>query len=296
MKDLSFIPDITSYTVVKQLVDGCSGDDKYLIEKNSSYFLLRVGAKTGSDNSRKEYERLKKYVGKDINTHIPVCFGTTESSFYSIVSWVNGMPVMDIIKQDLTKNYCELGEAVGRELRKLHNASISEKQTDWNIELKNKATLFLDYYRKMDIEFPNSEKATEYINHNLNIVLKHEQVILHGDFHWNNVVADDNGRIGIIDFSGVNIGDPWYEFGGILWALEYSESFSNGQIDGYFNGQPPMDFWRIFKLYVALYAFEHLAYCNGTYEDRWQRISNASRMLSIFGEGFDLEIPNFRKY
>ena len=33
MKDISFIPDITSYTVVKQLAEGYSGDDKYLIEK-----------------------------------------------------------------------------------------------------------------------------------------------------------------------------------------------------------------------------------------------------------------------
>ena len=110
----------------------------------------------------------------------------------------------------------------------------------------------------MGVELLNSEKAAGYINKNLNMVSEHEQVILHGDFHWNNVLAYENGRIGIIDFSGVNIGDPWYEFGGILWALEYSESFSNGQIDGYFNGQPPENFWRFFKLYAALYAFEHL--------------------------------------
>ena len=70
------------------------------------------------------------YMGKDINTHIPVCFGITESNFYSIVSWVNGTSVMDIIKQDLTRNYYDLGKTVGCELRKLHNASISDKQND----------------------------------------------------------------------------------------------------------------------------------------------------------------------
>ncbi|MDE7301984.1 MAG: hypothetical protein K2N60_01540, partial [Oscillospiraceae bacterium] len=93
---------------------------------------------------------------------------------------------------------------------------------------------------------------------------------------------------------GNDVGDPWYDFGGLLWALEYSESFSNGQIDGYF-GTPPSEFWKVYKFYVALYAFEHLTYGNGTKEDTKNRILNAGRMIKIFGENFELELPIFRK-
>ncbi len=102
------------------------------------------------------------------------------------------------------------------------------------------------------------------------------------------------GHVGIIDFSGNNIGDPWYEFGGLLWALEYSDSFANGQIDGYF-GTPPDGFWNVFKLYVALYAFEHLTYSDGTPEDLKNHIHNAGRMLKVFGEDFEAELPLFRR-
>lgn len=119
------------------------------------------------------------------------------------------------------------------------------------------------------------------------------QVVLHGDFHWNNCVIDEKGNIGIIDFSGNNTGDPWYEFGGLLWVLEYSDSFANGQIDGYFETLPD-NFWKIFKFYVALYAFEHLTYSNGTSEDEKIHIANASRMLQIFGTDFELDVPVFR--
>lgn len=84
-----------------------------------------------------------------------------------------------------------------------------------------------------------------------------------------------------------------YEFGGLLWALEFSYSFANGQIDGYF-GTPPSEFWKVFKFYVALYAFEHLSFANGTLEDIEYRISNATRMLTLFGERFELDIPLFR--
>lgn len=120
------------------------------------------------------------------------------------------------------------------------------------------------------------------------------QVALHGDFHWVNCVEDEEGNIGIIDLSGNNIGDPWYDFGGLLWALEYSDSFANGQIDGYF-GTPPMEFWKIFKFYTALYAFEHLTYSSGDPEDVKYHILNAERMLKIFGESFELKLPIFRK-
>lgn len=100
--------------------------------------------------------------------------------------------------------------------------------------------------------------------------------------------------MGKVDFSGNDIGDPWYDFGGLLWALEYSDSFANGQIDGYFD-TPPDEFWKVFKLYVSLYAFEHLMYGNGTPEDQERHICNAGRMLKIFGEEFESELPLFRR-
>ena len=146
----------------------------------------------------------------------------------------------------------------------------------------------------MNIEFACSKQAEKYLIENICLMSNRPQVVLHGDFHWNNCVVDENGKVGIIDFSGNTIGDLWYEFGGVLWALEYSDSFVNGQIDGYF-GTPPSDFWKIFKFYVALYAFEHLMYNNGTQDDIKKRISNASRMLNIFGDAFALNVPLFRK-
>ena len=60
-----------------------------------------------------------------------------------------------------------------------------------------------------------------------------------------------------------------------------------GHIDGYF-GTPPSEFWAVFKLYTAMYAFKHLTYNNEN------RISNAGRMLKVFGDDFESELPLFR--
>lgn len=294
MENLEFIKDIKSYTILEKIAEGYSGDDKYKLEKDGEFFLLRVGSIARLAEKKQEYDRLERYADKNINTHKPVMFDTTIDKFYSIVSWVEGTPVMDIIKEDVSKNYYQLGKNVGIELQKLHFASKVDSEEDWKDNIEKKAAFILENYRRMNIEFACSKFAEQYIIKNFNLMSDRPQVILHGDFHWNNCVVDENGKIGIIDFSGNSVGDPWYEFGGLLWALEYSESFANGQIDGYF-GTPPSEFWKIFKFYVALYAFEHLMYNNGTPEDIKNRVLNASRMLNIFGEVFELQIPLFRK-
>lgn len=294
MENLEFVKDINSYTIIKKIEDGCSGDEKYKLEKDGKYFLLRVGDKAKASEKKNEYDRLRAYDGKDINTHKPIVFDTTIDKFYSIVSWVNGTPVMDIIKKDITQSYYQLGKKVGVELQKMHLSCQIDSKIDWQDIIRKKTELFLEYYHRMNIEFACSKYAEQYILKNISLMSDRPQVILHGDFHWNNCVVDEMGNVGIIDFSGNNIGDPWYEFGGLLWALEYSDSFANGQIDGYFD-TPPDEFWKTFKFYVALYAFEHLTYSNGTAEDDRNHIFNASRMLKIFGEDFELELPLFRK-
>ncbi len=293
MKDLEFITDIKSYKVIEKITEGYSGDEKYKLEKNGDYFLLRIGDIAKSYEKKKEYDKLKAYADKDINTHKPVIFDTTADKFYSIVSWVNGTPIMNIIKEDVTKNYYQLGKKVGIELKKLHLSYKNNSNIDWQNVIETRANLFLQNYHNMNIEFSCSKYAEQYITKNICLMSDRPQVTLHGDFHWNNCVVDEMGNVGIIDFSGNDMGDPWYEFGGLLWALEYSDSFANGQIDGYF-GTPPNGFWKVFKFYVALYAFEHLMYNNDTHEDIEKRIYSASRMLKVFGKDFCAEIPLFR--
>lgn len=283
-----------SYTVIEKIAEGYSGDDKYKLEKDGKYYLLRVGDKSKLAEKRQEYDRLGNYADKGINTHRPVMFHTTGDKFYSLVSWVDGTPVMDIIKKDASQNYYQLGKKVGIELKKLHLASPIDAKTDWKDTMERKADVCLENCRRMNVEFACSKCAEQYILENISLMSDRPQVALHGDFHWNNCVVDDKGNVGIIDFSGNNVGDPWYEFGGLLWALEYSDSFANGQIDGYF-GAPPSEFWDIFKFYVALYAFEHFMYSDGTPEDIRYRICNASRMLNIYGEAFELKMPIFRR-
>lgn len=294
MDDLERIAAVKAYKVIEKIADGCSGDEKYKLQKDGKYFLLRLGDKTKSSEKKKEYDQLAIYADRDMNIQKPIVFGTAADKFYSIVSWVDGMPIMDIIKKNTSKDYYDLGKKVGRELNKLHSLAPTGLKADWQDIIERRAARFLEKYHRIGIEFDGSKNAEQYIRQNFCLMSDRPRMILHGDFHWNNCVVDTSGNVGIIDFSGNNIGDPWYEFGGLLWALEYSDSFANGQIDGYFDVVPEA-FWKIFKFYVALYAFEHLTYSSDTPEDIKSHIFNAERMINIFGKNFEQDIPLFRK-
>lgn len=294
MNDLELISAVKTYKVIEKIADGCSGDEKYKLQKDGKYFLLWIGDKTMASEKKKEYDQLAIYADYDMNTQKPIVFGTTTDIFYSIVTWVEGIPIMDIIKKDMSKDYYQLGKKVGMELQKLHSLSPTNLKADWQDIIEGRAAKFLERYHHIDIEFDGSKNSEQYIGGNFCLMSDLPRTILHGDFHWNNCVVDTSGNVGIIDFSGNNIGDPWYEFGGLLWALEYSNSFANGQIDGYFDVVPE-EFWKIFKFYTALYAFEHLTYSSDTPEDIKKHIFNAERMINIFGKNFELDIPLFRK-
>lgn len=131
MGNLESIADIQPYTVIEKIAEGCSGDEKYKLEKDGKYFLLRVGDRSKSSERKKEFDRLKAYADRDINTHRPVMFGTVNDRFYSVVTWVSGTPIMDIIKKDVSKSYYSLGRKVGIELQKLHAASQTDRKIDW---------------------------------------------------------------------------------------------------------------------------------------------------------------------
>ena len=131
MENLDFIPDIKSYSVIEKIAEGYSGDEKYKLRKDGKFFLLRIGDKKNLSEKKREYDRLEAYADKDINTHKPIVFGTAGDKFYSIVSWVNGTPIMNIIKKDVSKNYYQLGRKVGIELQKLHSCCPYNSKNDW---------------------------------------------------------------------------------------------------------------------------------------------------------------------
>ena len=59
------------------------------------------------------------------------------------------------------------------------------------------------------------------------------------------------GKLYLIDFDRFDWGDPWEEFNRIPWSVQASPAFASGMVDGYFHGEPPLEFWKLLALYIA---------------------------------------------
>lgn len=91
------LSQIKGYHLVNEIIAGYSGDKKYKLEKNGKIYLLRVGDKSSLGAKQREFEQLRLYEKANINTQRPVDFGVLDDVFYSIVTWVDGTSVMEII-------------------------------------------------------------------------------------------------------------------------------------------------------------------------------------------------------
>jgi len=65
------------------------------------------------------------------------------------------------------------------------------------------------------------------------------------------MMIDRNGVLTIIDFDRDDFGDPWEEFNRIVWCAQAAPAFASGMVDGYFNGDIPMEFWKLLALYIC---------------------------------------------
>lgn len=55
----------------------------------------------------------------------------------------------------------------------------------------------------------------------------------------------------IIDFDRYYFGDPWEEFNRIVWCAQLSPAFVTGMMNGYFDGNVPMEFWELLAFYIS---------------------------------------------
>lgn len=164
MDDLELIAAVKTYKVIEKIADGCSGDEKYKLQKDGKYFLLRIGDKTMASEKKKEYDQLAIYADYDMNTQKPIVFGTTTDIFYSIVTWVEGIPIMDIIKKDMSKDYYQLGKKVGMELQKLHSLSPTNLKADRQTYLKMTVADWKNHPSLSDDEWRNIRCPAFFIN------------------------------------------------------------------------------------------------------------------------------------
>ena len=65
------------------------------------------------------------------------------------------------------------------------------------------------------------------------------------------MMIGNNKQLYIIDFIRNDFGDPWAEFNRIVWCAQVKPLFASGMVNGCFDNDVPIMFWKLLALYIS---------------------------------------------
>lgn len=254
-KELYDIPGFKNWRVIKKVNEGWSSDLKFYIEDyEGNKLLLRVNDISNYDNKIKEFKFIKKCNVLDFSMsqalEIGIC--NNNSNVYMILTWVEGFPLNNVIG-NLNKNeQYKLGMQAGKILNEIHSLELNPSDNLICYSKKNKILDDLFTYENSMNRVKGDKFAINFVKNNIKKINSADTVCRHGDYHVGNLVLTPLNTIGVIDFNRCGYGDRYEEFQRVQsFNVEASIPFSIGQIHGYFDGNPPLDFWNVLAVYVA---------------------------------------------
>ena len=232
---------------------GWSGDQKYCaITADGQKYLLRISTIDRLERKRREYEKMSEVAQLGIPMCMSVEFGTCDDGAYSIQSWIDGVDAEETITAMDADTQYRYGWDAGRILAKIHTIPAPTDAPNWETRFNAKIDRKIAMYENCELKYESGGDAfLNYLAQNRHMLKDRPQSYQHGDYHIGNMIIDNDGVLTIIDFDRDDFGDPWEEFNRIVWCAQAAPAFASGMVDGYFEGNIPIDFWKLLALYIC---------------------------------------------
>lgn len=259
------IAELNQITATDYIDKGWSGDKKYRISAaNGTKYLLRItpeeNAKAGGDSSGRQgiqnakqvnlFHIQQKIAALGVPMCRPVACGRCEKGFYSIQTWIEGRDAEEALPGLTDAEQYAYGLEAGKILKIIHSIPAPDIQPEWETRFNAKMDRKIKMYNDCPVKFDGAEDFIAYIEASRHLLKGRPQSFQHGDYHVGNMMIE-NGKIIVIDFDRYDYGDPWEEFNRITWCAQCSPLFASGMVNGYFDGEVPMEFWRLLALYIS---------------------------------------------
>ena len=232
---------------------GWSGDQKYCaVTTDGTKYLLRISSIERLERKRREYEKMSEVAELGIPMCMPVEFGTCEEGAYSIQTWIDGEDAENMVMTMDSAEQYRYGLDAGRILAKIHTIPAPKDVPSWETRFNAKIDRKIAMYENCELKYESGGDAfLNYLAQNRHLLAGRPQSYQHGDYHIGNMRIDNNGVLTIIDFEKWDVGDPWEEFNRIVWSAQAAPAFASGMVEGYFDGNVPMEFWKLLALYIS---------------------------------------------
>ncbi len=261
---MSTNPIFNTIVSKEPITKGWSVDKKYCVTTtDGTRYLLRVSPPSMYESKKKLFSMMEQIAALRIPMCVPIEFGLCDDGVYSMQSWINGVDLQSIMPLSSktllseTEQYT-LGVQAGKIAKKIHTLPISKPDEEWAVCFNRTIDAKIEEYHTCGLNIEGDTHMFDYIEENRHLLKNRPQCFLVGDYNVINMMYE-KGDLRIIDFERFDIGDPWNEFNCIVWSAMASPHFATGQIHGYFNGEPPMDFFRLLALYIVILVLSLLS-------------------------------------
>jgi serine/threonine-protein kinase len=291
--------DIKSYykfIKVEPVNKGWSSDKKFYIEaEEGRKLLLRVADISQYNGKKYEFEMMKQVAALGVPMSQPVEFGTCDNGqrVYSLFTWCEGQEAEAVLPTLTETEQYVLGIKSGEILRKIHSIPAPKDQEEWGSRFSRKTRDKIEKYKACGIRFDGDHKIIAYIENNRHLLKGRPQCYQHGDYHVGNMVISADNELSIIDFNRQDFGDPWEELNRIVWSATVSPHFATGQLNGYFGGRPPIEFFKLLAFYISSNTLSSIYWAVPFGEEEVTIMKNQARDVLSWFDNMDNPVPTW---
>lgn len=281
--------------ITKEVIrKGWSEDRKYCVtDADGQRYLLRVSDLSLAERKKAEQQAMERLSGLGIPMCDPVAFGTDNEGVWSLQRWIDGADAEERIPQLPEGEQYRYGLDAGRILTVIHSLPAPEGREDWGLRFNRKIDRKRKQYLSCPLRYENDRGFLGCIEENRRLLQGRPQCFQHGDYHIGNMMIDGDGVLTVIDFNRWDYGDPFEEFNRIVWCAQCSPLFASGMVDGYFDGQVPMEFWRLLALYMSVNALSSLPWAIPFGEKEIQVMLRNAQKMNEWYDGMTCVVPRW---
>ena len=239
---------IISRTPVK---GGWTPDRKYrAVSADGTPYFLRIGPADRAERLERVFRLQKQAAELGLPLARPLERGPCAEGFYTLESWIEGVDARGAIPKRSDAQLYADGLAAGWLLRHIHSIPAPAGLPDWGERFNAKIDRRIAEYLACPLKYEGDEALLAGAAEHRALLAGRPQCFQHGDFHAGNFMYAD-GKLTVIDFDRCGFGDPWEDFDRLVWTAAAAPALARGQVDGYFDGGVPEEFWRLLLLYLC---------------------------------------------
>lgn len=293
MSTIADLLDGGRFVSVQDVRAGWSDDRKYRVTTHDgTTYLLRTSSPDRAAHRRMVFSAMSQVDRLGVPICRPVELGTLDDGVYMVLEWIDGHDLRPLLAGLPTTRQYTLGVAAGRWLRRIHTIEAPDAVPAWSKRFNRKIDARLTAYRSCAHRLDGDHHLLRFLDENRNLLDDRPQTFQHGDFHDGNMMLSGHDLC-IIDFDRADIGDPWEEFNRIVWPAGISPAFANGQLHGYFDGDPPDDFFRLLALYIATNTISSVPWAVARGRDEIETFEAQARDVLDWYDGMRTTLPGW---